>query len=120
MRNYKLKFYIFLFQIILLGSVLTLVKLLNLSSLSLFSRVSPALYLLRGLTSVLGPSVLHTASSTTRITDGMMRLLVVLYLFSTLASLFFVRLWQEVVCFLEMEPVKLVQEAWRGRFKDSP
>ena len=99
---------------------MTLVKLLNLSSQALFSRVSPILYLLRGLTSVLGPSVLHTASSTTRITDGMMQLLVVLYLLSSLASLYFVRLCQDVVWFLEMEPVKLVQEAWKGRFKASP
>ena len=42
LRNYHLKFYLFLLQIILLGSILTVAKLLQLSSFSLLSRVSPA------------------------------------------------------------------------------
>ena len=108
--------YLFLFQIILLGSILTLAKLLNLSSNSLFSRVSPALYLLRCLTSFLGPSVLDTVSSSW---NGMMRILLELHLLSSLASAS-LNSEQFFVWILEQEPLKLVQEALSGRFEASP
>ena len=116
-----MKFYLFLLQIILLGSILTVAKLLTLSSFSLFSRVSPALYLLGVLPFLLAPSVLDTASST-KMTDWMTGILVAFYILSFLAStlLFF---GQYVVFFVEtledLDPLKLVQEAWQGRFEAS-
>ena len=112
----------FLFQIILLGSILTLGKLLNVSSHSVFSRVSPALYLLRVLFFLLGPSVLDTTTSTST-TDGMMMMLVGLYLISSLVSTLLSFIRYSVLFFetlVELDLFQLMQEALQGRFEASP
>lgn len=105
--------------IILLGSILTVTKLLQLSSHSLFSRGGPALYLLRALCSLLGPSVLDTASCS-RMKDGMTGMLVALFLLSSPILIAFGQYTVLLIDTLEeLDLFKLVEEAWQGRFEAS-
>ena len=91
-------------------------KLLSLSSFSLFSRVSPPVYLLRVMSSLVG------FASSTVMTDWMTVMLVALYLASFLVStlLTFSHYSSLVLDALaELDLLKLAQEALLGRFEVS-